>query len=238
MVFNARRDTILWVAANGLGQNDKQYTLNVKPAPRDFKESQPLGSKLRVGNHDYWAFDANVGDVMTFQFGANDFAQNIEIYDPTVARIWAGVSLPDQINLDGDIVVERPGRYLAVVASLGDGGGGDYTLSRKVYHAKEFSKGSPAQGSFEGGAIEVWKFTVKPGDPLYMHWKSSDWSYRISIRYANGAPAGLPLTDVDASNRYGILTASEPTTYLLILYPGEKKASYSIELSSLPGYKG
>src|SRR5579862_1994531 len=226
-VFIVQREATLWLASNGFGPNGKEYTLTVKPAAQTFGESQGLGSQLGVGYTDYWAFDAKVGDVMTFDFTAANFAEQLLVRDPTHAERWSTLFAPDQQSSHWDTIVDRPGKYLVAVSCMGDGGGGKYTLYRKVYHAKEFSKGSPAEGDFSDGQVHVWKFTAKPNEPLLVRWKSSDWSYRREIRDDSGAYAGLPLTQIDGSTQYGILKVDQPTTFLIVLYPGSKNAKYS-----------
>jgi hypothetical protein len=116
---------------------------------------------------------------------------------------------------------------------MGDGGGGDYSLSRKVYHAKEFGKGSPATGDLVEGQTEVWKFTAKPNEPLLVRWKSSG-SYSGSVRDENGAVTNLPLTSVDGSTSYGILKVDKPRTFLIVLIANGGKSHYSIELKRHP----
>lgn len=236
-VFAVRRDTKLWLASNGAGTNAKTYTINVKPAARAFTDAPGLGSKLRIGNTDYWSFDAKVGEVMTFDFGASGFAQKLVVRNPDLAEVLRADAMPDQAKIPWSMITSRPGRYLVAVSSLGDGGGGDYTVARKVYPPKEFGKGSPATGDFADGQTKVWKFNAKPDEPLYIHWKSSERSYRVSIRDAEGSPVSFNLTGIDGQNEYGILKVDRATTFLIVLTPGEKNATYSIQLSDLPGYK-
>ncbi len=231
----AKRDATLWIASNGSGPDGGQYTLTVRPAAKPYTEAGQLGSKLQIGNTDYWAFDAKVGDVMELTSGSQSFSEHMILRDPDLNPLWDLQAVPDQSALSGLLVVTKPGLYLAAISSLGDGGGGDYSLSRKVYGSKEFSKGKPAQGEIAKGEVQVWKFTVQPKDPLLIRWKSSGWGYDTAVYLDNGARAGLPLTEVDEHSRFGILKVDQPTTYLLVLTGTGGKATYSIDLSDLPG---
>jgi hypothetical protein len=100
-----------------------------------------------------------------------------------------------------------------------------------------FAKGSPAAGALSDGQVQVWRFTAKPSEPLFIHWKSSDWSYEVSLRTESGDEAELPLTKVDGGNKFGILKVDKATTFLIVLEAAQSKATYAIELSDLPGYK-
>lgn len=231
----AKRDARLWIASNGAGPDGGQYTLSVKPAAKPFTEAGNLGSKLQIGNTDYWAFDAKVGDVMEVTSGSQNFSEHLVLRDPDLNSLWDLQAVPDQSALSGLLIVTKPGRYLAAISSLGDGGGGDYTLSRKVYASKELAKGKPAQGGIANGDVQVWKFTVQPKDPLLIRWKSSGWAYDTAVFLDNGEPSSLPLTPIDEGLRYGILKVDKPTTFLLVLTGTGAKANYSIELNDLPG---
>lgn len=231
----AKRDATLWIASNGYGPDKSQYTLTVKPAAKAFGETSNLGSKLQIGNTDYWAFDAKVGDVMTVSSGTASFSEHLILRDPDLTPLWDIQAVPDQASLSGLLIVTKPGRYLTAISSLGDGGGGDYFVSRKVFGSKEFGKDKPAKGEIGNGDVQVWKFTAQANDPLLLRWKSSGWSYSIDVYLENGTRASLPLTTVDESSRYGILKVDKPTTYLIVLTGTGAKAPYSIEVSDLPG---
>jgi hypothetical protein len=235
LLFIAQRDATLWIASNGAGPDNTQYTLNVMPAAKTYAETGELRSKLQVGNTDYWAFDAKVGDVMTLSSSTVSFSQQLVLHDPDLQSLWDLQAVPDQTTLSGLLIVTKPGRYLTAISSLGDGGGGDYTVSRTVFASKEFGKGKPAQGQIAEGEVQVWKFTVPANDPLLLKWKSSNWGYSISVYLEDGARSSLPLTAIDDTSRYGILKVDKPTTYLIVLTGTRGGGQYSIEVTDLPG---
>ncbi|HWA83518.1 MAG TPA: hypothetical protein VG820_08805 [Fimbriimonadaceae bacterium] len=234
LVFFVRRDANLWLATDGRGKENGEYTLHVQPAAVDYSASGVNSGKLRIGNYDYWAFDAQAGDVMTFKSACPDFAQQVVVRAPDLGVLRnVGVD-PDQDLETWNMVVQQPGRYFMTVSCLGDGGGGAYTLSRTVYHPKEFGMGTPAASQIEPGQVQVWKFTAKPGQPLYIHWKSGG-GYTVSVFDAQGHATDLPQTWIDQANAFGILSVREPTTYLIVFTGENRKGSYSVELSGLPG---
>ncbi|NOG93113.1 MAG: hypothetical protein HND42_07730 [Armatimonadetes bacterium] len=236
-VLAAKRDATLWIASDGVGEKDKRYTLSVAPAARDYAVGNSNHGRLTVGRTDYWTFDAKVGDVMTFRTTANGFSQQVYLMDPDLKPVGREIALPDQAEIELDLIVRKPGRYLAWVSCYGDGGGGEYTLARSVFEPKRFGKNAAAIGELADGDVQVWTFTAQPDDPLLIRWNSTNWSYSINIRDERGEPVSLPLTAVDESNRYGILKVDRPTTFLIVLRAGPDKAKYSIELKELPGMK-
>lgn len=235
VLFVAQRDATLWIASNGAGPDNTQYTLSVKPAARAYAESGEQKARLQVGNTDYWAFDAKVGDVMTLTSGTSTFAERLVLRGPDLEPVWDLQAVPDQTTLSGLLIVTKPGRYLAAISSLGDGGGGDYSVSRTVFASKEFGKGKPAQGQIAEGEVQVWKFTAPANDPLLLKWKSSAWGYSISVYLEDGSLSNLPLTTVDETSRYGILKVDKPITYLIVLTGTRGGGQYTIEVNDLPG---
>ncbi len=233
-VILVKRDTKLWIASNGAGPDKSQYTLNIRPAAKPFEPEKVLEGKLRIGNTDYWAFNAQVGDVMTFNSKAAGFAEEVRLHGPDIDPIWGNSATVDQVSVDWNLIVRKPGRYLVAISCRGDGGGGAYTLSRKEFGATEFSKAKPATGTISNLQVQIWKFTAKPGEPLYIHWKSAGRSYSTDILDEKGESQGMTLTAIDPENQYGILIVDKPRTYLIVLIGNGEKSTYSITLRDLP----
>ena len=236
-VFRARRDAQLWLTSNGEGPAGGSFSVRVRPAAAEYAEEKTNTGRLQIGNSDYWAFDAQAGDVMSLDSKAAGFAAQIIVRDPDLAEVRHTIAAPDQTSDNWRMIVQKPGRYLVAVSCLGDGGGGEYSLSRKVFHAKEFAKGTPAKGEVADGQIQVWKFTATPDAPLLIHWSSTNWSYEVAIYDDKGQRTDFQRQDIDAQNRYGILKVSQPQTYVIVLTGKGDKASYTIQLNPIPGQK-
>ena len=234
MVIAVLEDTTLWLGTRGHGAPDKQFALTVKPAARDFGPAENRGS-LKIGMHDYWVYDAKVGDVMRFKSSAQGFAHRVTVRDSQL-----GVLVDQAVSLDADAIswdffAERAGTYLVEMSCIGDGGGGEYKLERTSYSPRVFTKDTPATDRLEQGAVHVWKLTATPDQPLLVHWKSSGWNFGLEVRNENGGRLSLPLTVVDNQNRYGVLKVNEPTTFIIVLRSIGDPIDYSINLTDLPG---
>jgi hypothetical protein len=237
VVFVAQKDATLWLACNSFGPQDTAYTLDVGPATAPLGTQGDASGSLRIGMNDYWAFEAKVGDVMTFNSTTMGFAGEVKVLDPDLQLVWHDAAVPDQERFDWSLIATKPGRYLVNVSAIGDGGGGSYTLNRQVFEAKTFAKGSPAVGDFSTGRAEVWKVTVTPDDPALLHWRSDSWNYSVSVRDENGRDIGLPRTRVDGNNMYGVLRPEKPQTYVIVLIATGERSRYTIEMLDLPGLK-
>jgi len=236
-VFRARRDAKLWLATDGLGPQSQQFALHVQPAAAVFAEDQACTGKLKVGNTDYWAIEAKSGDVMTLSTTATGFAEQIVVRDPEMNEIRGTTAGPDETSDKWQMVVQKPGRYLVAVSCLGDGGGGDYSLSRHVFHAKEFGLASPAGGEIKDGQIQIWRFTATPDNPLLIRWNSTNWDYDVAIYDDKGQGADFQRQELDEHNRIGILKVGQPQSFVIVLTGKPRAASYSIALEPIPGYK-
>ena len=235
-VYVIQRDAVLWLVSDGAGPNANTYTMSVRPAAKDFSLDQEITGELRIADTDYWEFNAEAGDVMTFVTGTTQFSERLIVRDPELREVRTVSMSLDQTSASWSMIVEKPGRYLVAVSANGNGGGGTYTLNRQVFSAREFGMDSPAQGDFSTGMVEVWKFTATPDQPLFIHWKTSSFSYTVSIRDAKGRPAPLSLTRIDDMNQFGLLKVRAPRTFLIVLASSGKATDYSITLSDIPGY--
>jgi hypothetical protein len=233
-VFMVMRDCDLWIATRGAGEKG-EYVATVQTATSDFAEGQANNGSLRIGNYDYWSFDAKAGDVMTFDAKFSGFAQSVVVRDPDLAEVWKATAPPDQDAFEWNMIVRKPGRYIVQVSALGDGAAGTYTLNRKVFAARTFTKGEPAVGNFSTGQAEIWKFTAKPDEPLLIRWTSKQGGYTVAVRDENGNNLSLPLTAVDKENSFGILKVDRERTYVLVLIANGEGADYRIELGDIPG---
>jgi hypothetical protein len=233
--FRARRDAKLWVVTNALGPKDATFNLLVRPAARELTEGTLQNAKLRIADYDHWAFDAKPGDVMNFNIVAADFREVSVVRDPDLGEIRHVEMALDQISDTWRMIVQKPGRYLVTVSSLGDGGSGAYSISRKSYQPKEFAKGKPAKGEISNGEVQVWRFTAQPSDPLFLRWKSTNWDYEVAIYDGEGRPASFQRARIAPNEDVGILTSAELRTYVIVLTGRGAKASYSIDLTPIPG---
>lgn len=236
-VLYARRDAKVWIATNGDGPANKEFSLRVHPAAATFQEDRVAEGTLRIGSTDYWQFEAKAGDVMTLRTRASSFSDVVVVRDPDMNRIQRTEAGVDQTTDEWKMIAQKPGRYLLALSCMGDGGGGPYSLERKVLPAKAFSVGEPASADITSGQVQIWKFIAKPDLPLLIHWNSSNWNYSVDIYDEKGQPTDFSREEVDGQNRFGILKVSKPQTYVVVLSGNGSKSHYKIDLAPIPGYE-
>lgn len=237
-VFYARRDANLWLASNGAGPEGGQFSIRVKPAGSPFPEGHGTSAKLQVANTDYWVFDANAGDVMTFHSKTSGYVGLVIMRDPDMNEIQHDEANVDQSADEWRMVVAKQGRYVVSMSCLGGGGGGSYDLSRQSVPAKVFGIGNPVTADISKGDLQIWKLTVAEKKPVLMHFTSSNWgAYGYDVRDDQGHPVSFgSWVDVDRQNHFGILKVQGTRTFVVILSGNGAKAHYSIEVNPIPGY--
>jgi hypothetical protein len=232
--LRARRDARLWVATNAPGPQNGSFAFRVSPAARELTEGNPHPSKLRIADYDHWTFEAKPGDVMNFDVVASEFREVTVVRDPDLEEIRHVEMGLDQSRDTWRMVVHKPGRYFVTVSALGDGGSGTYSIARRAFSARQFGKESPAKGEISSGEVQVWRFTARPNDPLFIRWKSTNWDYDVAIYDDQGRPTDFQRERLDPNQLIGILTVAEPRTYVIVLTGTGAKATYSIELGGIP----
>jgi hypothetical protein len=159
----------------------------------------------------------------------------VSVRDPDTNEIQHLQTVIDETKNEWRSIFQKPGKYLVGISCEGDGGGGPYSLSRNVLHARTFSIGKPAQAAIHDGEVQIWQFTAQPGNPLYIHWKSAGWKYEVNIYDEKGQWANFERQFVDDQNAFGILSVKQPQTYVIVLTGHGEASDYLIELSPLPG---
>ncbi len=230
-VIHVRRDAKLWIASNASGNDGQQFELRIRQAARDFVEGNPNTSRLRIGDTDYWAFDAQAGDVMTLENASREISPLIIVRDPDLAELRHYEPALDQTADSWRMVAQKQGRYLIAVACVGNGGSGEYSLARKTIHPNQLALQSPASGQLSEGQIQVWRFTVDPEVPLILRWTSSNWSYGVAVYDDRGNRTDFQRQVIDAHTWLGILSSRQRQTYVVVLTGGHDKADFSIDLS-------
>ncbi len=236
-VFYVTRNSKLWLASDGRGASGTSYQISVAPAAAQFLEQKPNQGQMTIANTDFWTFEAKAGDVLNLSAKSNDFSQMIIVQDPELNEIRHWEAGLDQPIDSWRMVVQKPGRYIVAISCVGNGGGGSYTLVRDVLHPKDFSLSMPAKGEINANQVQILRFNATPDVPLLIHWNSSIWNYGISVYNEKGEPADFQHDEIDPNNRFGIIKVSKPQSFIIVLTGGQARATYSLSLAPIPGYK-
>lgn len=232
VAFYANRDAKIWFEVKGWGGSGS-FDVTYKPAAANFLEGSENQGKLGIGRTNYWYFNLNAGDVMTCSSKAQGYVNVVAGFAPGWQEVHRSIIEVDNQATRWTLIAQKPGRYYLGVSCFGDGGSGTYQLERKVIHARNFGVGTPAADEIASGQVQIWKFTVKPEEPLLAHWLSPSGDYSAEIYDEKGNRVGWDERQVDKNNMFSLLTVEKPTTYLVVFTGSSPKAKYSLDVTPL-----
>jgi hypothetical protein len=197
-----------------------------KLTSRDPSIALPTGKetegKLPVGGTAFYTFKGTPGQLFNANLASGDFVPRLRLYDRDGALM--GQSSTNDDALAGRItqMIEKEGLYRLQVSSLGDGGGGKFTLDLQESKLKDLKIGDRGQGTVQPGATDFWSFAGKEGQIVIINVRSSAFDPSVSIRSADGV-------SLSADNRGNAETGSMMALKL------PKTGQYSVWISSRRG---
>lgn len=187
-----------------LARTPATYKLTVRDPGVPIELGQEVGGALPVGGAAFYSFKAAPGQLLQARLASQTFVPVLRLYDRHGSLV--GENGEEGDALDGRLthMVVRDGLYRLQVASLGDGGGGDYRLALKETNLKELQVGGRGQGTIQAGDREFWAFQGREGQTVFLSVRSAAFEPTVSVR----SPDGVPLAaDDKGSAQAGSLLA-------------------------------
>jgi hypothetical protein len=179
-----------------LAKTPASYKLTVRDPSVPIASGQEVEASLPVGGTAFYSFKATPGQLFQASVVSEKFVPVLRLYDEHGSL--AGRSGDDADALEGRIthMVVQGGLYRLQIASLGDGGGGNFRLALKETQLKELQVGGRGKGVIEAGARDFWAFAGKEGQTVLITVRSSVFEPAVSLR----SPDGVLLAADDKSN--------------------------------------
>lgn len=198
-----------------LGQGGRYQLQLVAPSPASYKlttrdPSVPiaLGGEVKgtlpVGGAAFFSFKAEAGQLLQAALASEKFVPVLNLYDAEGKVVSSSDDAAD--SLEGRLahLVLKEGLYRLHVASLGDGGGGDFKQSLTETKLKDLTIGGRGLGSVQPGATDFWTFAGKEGQTVFLNVRSSTFEPSVTLR----SPDGVVLAaDVSGNAATGSLVA-------------------------------
>jgi hypothetical protein len=147
---------------------------------------EEVGGNLPVGGAAFYRFQAKPGQLFQANLASQQFMPVLRLYDAHGSLV--GQSGDDTGGLEGRLthMVVKEGVYRLQVASLGDGGGGDFKHSLKETKLKDLAIGERGQGTVQPGATDFWAFAGKEGQTVFLSVRSAAFEPVVSVRSPDG----------------------------------------------------
>lgn len=151
------------------------------PLERD-KEAQ---GALAVGGAAFYSFQAAPGQLLHASLTSQKFVPLLRIYDPAGRALEASAE-PDDLASRLTHMALQAGLYRVQVASLGDGGGGEFRLALQEEKLKSIELGGREKGSLQPDRTYFWSFSGQEGKTVFISVRSSTCSPTLSVRNPDG----------------------------------------------------
>lgn len=231
----AIEDVDLWLSSGpvwtkGRSSEAVGVSASIAPAINGALSSERTESRLRIGDNEYWSFEGQAGDVVTFYGSTSDFVQELTVLDLQYQRLGYSLLGLDETRQTMTKVLTSSGRHLLTVSGFGDGGGGPYSVFYKVVPASACDQNHPAIADETGNAASAFKITVLPDNPVLLHWQSEINRYPSEITDDKGRPLKVIFQQGSANNWYAVVSVEEKTTFLFVVRQGK----YKMTVTDLP----
>lgn len=183
-----------------LAETPATYKLSVRDPGVPLPWGKEAEGSLPVGGAGFYDFKAEPGQLFQAKLVSKQFVPVLRLYDMQ-GQLVGGSG--DSDGLEGRIthMVVNGGQYRLQVASLGDGGGGAFSLSLQETKLKELQVDGRGTGTLQPGTLDFWSFAGKQGQTVFLSVRSATFEPTVSLR----SPDGVLLT---ADNRGNAATGS------------------------------
>jgi hypothetical protein len=169
------------------------YSLEMRDPTLPIATGQDLSGTLPVGGSAFYRFDAAPGQLLSANLKSDRFDPTLSLYNDQ------GTLIAENDDGDGGVgslitrmIVEK-GSYRLHVASLGNGGGGQYKLGLREQKVNELKIDGRGTGSLELNSTDFWTFKGAENQTVLLSVRSSACDPTVSLY----TPEGVRLASDD-----------------------------------------
>ena len=203
-------------------ESTASYSLEMRDPTLPIPTGQDLSGTLPVGGSAFYRFRAAPGQLLSARLRSDEFDPTLSLYNDR------GDLIAKNDDGDGGLgslitrMIVQEGSYRLQVASLGDGGGGEYKLGFRERELNELKIDGRGTGAVELNSTDFWAFTGTENRTVLLSVRSSVCNPTVSLY----SPEGVQLASDDDS---GVGTDS------LLAAKLPKTGRYTIRVSSKRG---
>lgn len=195
------------------------YTLTARDPSQPIQLGVKIQGSLPVGGAGFYSFKTAPGRLLDAGLASERFVPVLRLYDRIGQQVNLSSDDDDRLEARVTHMVVDEGLYRLHVASLGNGGGGDFSLSLEETKLKELEVGGRGKSTLEPGGTEFWTFAGAEGKTVFLNARSATFSPAVSLRSpggvvlaadAKGGAAGSLLAlKLPATGRYTVWISSQ-----------------------------
>jgi hypothetical protein len=213
-----------------LAATSSSYKLTVRDPSVAIEPGQELDGNLNVGGTAFYRFQAEPGQLFQADLASPKFVPVLRLYDRQGSLV--GSSDDDAEGLEGRLthMVLNGGLYRLQVASLGDGGGGDFRLSLRETKLKELQVGGRGRGTVQPGGTDFWAFPGQEGKTVFVSVRSADFEPVVSLRSPDGVLLAADDKGSAATGSLFALTLPRTGRYTVAIAARRGAGDYTVRL--------
>lgn len=164
----------------------KEYQFEVMDYARSWNNANQ-SEFLPIGENLYYKWQMPLGVLLDLSATSSLFDINFKLMMPDGEVIANKDDEGESTNPAHQMLITRPGTYYLQVGSFGDGGGGQFTISRHITLPSEFSSGA----SFKVTNVkpELRLISAKKGEFFYLALEATGEDVRVQLFDPNGKSA-------------------------------------------------
>src|SRR5262245_56627808 len=169
-----------------LAQTPASYSLKMHDPTVPLERGPEEKGSLPVAGSAFYSFKALPGQLMQVSLVSQTFVPLLRLYDSRGNLVVQKEADADGLESRITYMVRREGLYRLQVASLGDGGGGDFRLALQERKLKELAVGGRGQGTLQPNGTDYWTFPGKEGQVVIISVRSAACDPVVSLYSPDG----------------------------------------------------
>lgn len=227
-----------------LGRNDRyqvqlaargasSYSLSIKDPTTTLEVGENSAGALPVGATAFYRFPAAAGQLVIARLTSDKFDPQLRLYDEFGELVAENDDGDGELGSRLSYVVTKPQTFRLQVASLGNGGGGDYQLSLTEKKAKNLELGRDFQGTLQEGSTDYWSLEGKEGESIFFSVRSTNLDPFVSVRDPDGIVLGED--DNGGVDNDSLLAVKLPKSGRYTVWVSTLRGSGDYEIRSISG---
>ena len=149
-------------------------------------ENQELKKQMAVGGAGYFSFQASAGDLVKMKSRSDTFDCLLRLFDSQGNQIANNDDFKNSRNSEISFLAPRSGIYRWQVASLGNGGGGNYEIEFVEIPKKTIAVNSVDSSTVEDQQTEYWQLEGEAGKLVYINVRADRFSPNLEVYDSDG----------------------------------------------------
>lgn len=166
------------------------YRLQMKDPTQVVQPGQKLAGKLAVGGASFYSFRAQPGQLLVTNLASSSFDPLLRLYDARGDLVEENDDGGGEMGSRVSHMVRKKGEFRLQVGSVGDGGGGEFTLALHERKLSQIKVGARNSGVLQQNSTDFWSFQGQEGKTIFVSVRSSVCDPSLSLHSPDGVHLG------------------------------------------------